>query len=662
MPEGKRTLKQAQTGIQRKKANNVNYIAGILGFVIAGKQQVDVPGRSGFVYVRLRSATSEVIQAFNSAVSLTYDLPVLVSRDVNHPNYYQVVGVDKKMYSIWNSPYLAKHGSQHSFYPPYGGGDITWIYGNQFMPLLGHPGGASNPMNVLVNEYKRNYNGEWQSIGSTGTASLIPYLPTDDTARMVLVYMDSVGNPQLRPSTGTFSVVNTDPYSIVSNLPILNVAEFPVCGVRLVSGTNLIGWEDIYDLRDYFGESVNISSGTSGGGHAIENAGTPLAQRTNLNFLGGLVAYDDSVNNATIVSGTFSGGISEAPIDGNAYLRENAGWTLYSGTPGGGFNPFWATEGVLVTGTNISSTFIIPYACAISEIILQMKFLGSSGTTVIDIDLNGTTIFTTQANRPSLAWNAGSNFVSAIPDITNLAIGDILSFDIDGVAVGAGTATIEVVLSSSAARAGHSIQDEGSALAQRAALDFVGLGVTALDDLANNRTKVTIPGFRELISEQTPSGVNYVEFTSIPATYKRLVLEIAMRSDAATTSVYAYIEFNGDTADANYRETETFSYGAGTTDGGGYATRYLTTGICGGNSPANEFTIGQVLIPFYTSAINKQILYHGAHKRDASSLYEINYTSVLDWMNTAAINAIKILLSSGNFVAGSIVRLYGENV
>jgi hypothetical protein len=42
--------------------------------------------------------------------------------------------------------------------------------------------------------------------------------------------------------------------------------------------------------------------------------------------------------------------------------------------------------------------------------------------------------------------------------------------------------------------AGHTIQDEGIALTQRAGLNFVGAGVTATDDSANSRTLVTIPG------------------------------------------------------------------------------------------------------------------------------------------------------------------------
>lgn len=37
-------------------------------------------------------------------------------------------------------------------------------------------------------------------------------------------------------------------------------------------------------------------------------------------------------------------------------------------------------------------------------------------------------------------------------------------------------------------------QDEGTALAARTVMNFVGQGVTATDDAANGRTNVTIPG------------------------------------------------------------------------------------------------------------------------------------------------------------------------
>jgi hypothetical protein len=48
---------------------------------------------------------------------------------------------------------------------------------------------------------------------------------------------------------------------------------------------------------------------------------------------------------------------------------------------------------------------------------------------------------------------------------------------------------------------GHTIQDEGSALTARTGLNFIGAGVTASDDAANNRTLVVIPGSSASTSE-----------------------------------------------------------------------------------------------------------------------------------------------------------------
>jgi hypothetical protein len=48
---------------------------------------------------------------------------------------------------------------------------------------------------------------------------------------------------------------------------------------------------------------------TSGGGHKIQDEGSAVTQRTNLNFIGAAVAVtDDPVNDATDVTVTASGG------------------------------------------------------------------------------------------------------------------------------------------------------------------------------------------------------------------------------------------------------------------------------------------------------------------------------------------------------------------
>ena len=86
-------------------------------------------------------------------------------------------------------------------------------------------------------------------------------------------------------------------------------------------------------------ELSTVESGSSGGGsaHVIQDEGTPLAARANLNFAGaGVTGTDDAGNNATLV--TIPGGVgahtlhshSDAPADmAHGFLKRdaaNAAW------------------------------------------------------------------------------------------------------------------------------------------------------------------------------------------------------------------------------------------------------------------------------------------------------------------------------------------------
>lgn len=60
--------------------------------------------------------------------------------------------------------------------------------------------------------------------------------------------------------------------------------------------------------------------------------------------------------------------------------------------------------------------------------------------------------------------------------------------------------------------AGHIIQEEGSPLAQRASLNFIGSGVTAVDDALNNRTNIVFSGgssFQYFIEPVAPTDPPY---------------------------------------------------------------------------------------------------------------------------------------------------------
>lgn len=166
-------------------------------------------------------------------------------------------------------------------------------------------------------------------------------------------------------------------------------------------------------------------------------------------------------------------------------------------------------------------------------------------------------------------------------------------------------------------------------------------------------------GGRTLISEQTPSGVSSVQWTSIPGTYKKLVLEGVIRSTQAADNVDGRIRFNGDTTDGNYRQEGWRTNQFGTANDTGATARFATQAIPGANATANGFAQVKIEIMQYANtAFTKRALVSIATVDNA--FYQ-QVRGMVHWSNTAAINQIDIVLSAGNFFANSVLRLYGEN-
>jgi len=102
----------------------------------------------------------------------------------------------------------------------------------------------------------------------------------------------------------------------------------------------------------------------------------------------------------------------------------------------------------LTTGT-AKWEWIVPFSCHIADVICDSETAGSGGTSdIIDVNRNGTTIYTTQANRPTLLSADTGMFTEAgEPEIQGLVAGDILSFDVDQVAsTGSARFKIAIVL------------------------------------------------------------------------------------------------------------------------------------------------------------------------------------------------------------------------
>ena len=79
--------------------------------------------------------------------------------------------------------------------------------------------------------------------------------------------------------------------------------------------------------------------------------------------------------------------------------------------------------------------WLITRNCYIIDVIIVSKTAGSGGVSdIADVNINGTTIYTTQANRPTLlVGDTGLWTEAAEPEVVSLVTGDVVSVDIDQV-------------------------------------------------------------------------------------------------------------------------------------------------------------------------------------------------------------------------------------
>lgn len=106
---------------------------------------------------------------------------------------------------------------------------------------------------------------------------------------------------------------------------------------------------------------------------------------------------------------------------------------ITTGTGGGtstpAFVPF-TKPGTLTAGSGVMAV-PFPAAVTITGVIMRVGTAPTGAAIVVDVNKNGSTIFTTQGNRPSIAVSTLATAASAIPDIVSFAAGDYLTVDID---------------------------------------------------------------------------------------------------------------------------------------------------------------------------------------------------------------------------------------
>lgn len=124
-------------------------------------------------------------------------------------------------------------------------------------------------------------------------------------------------------------------------------------------------------------------------------------------------------------------------------------WTnmefFYGGVGGG--QPALQVDGPIVVLDHVGGAYICTRSGELNSVYIYARELGTSGYTTIDVNMNGTTVFTNPADRPTLLFN-DANSVQRSATLSGIGFDTetIFTVDIDEVAINAADLTVVLAL------------------------------------------------------------------------------------------------------------------------------------------------------------------------------------------------------------------------
>jgi hypothetical protein len=170
-------------------------------------------------------------------------------------------------------------------------------------------------------------------------------------------------------------------------------------------------------------------------------------------------------------------------------------------------------------------------------------------------------------------------------------------------------------------------------------------------------------GAMVLIGEVSGDGSSAtVEFSSIPATYRNLMLMFMGRTTDASSSQRVDITFESSPTAGAYNYQSLYASGASPGSGSSYSVSAIYVGnLTGTTGVANACGVSTIFIPEYANTNFFKIVQAFNLEVD-SAFSDGNFwiqTAMGMYESTSAIDRIRLTLGSGNWASGSRVTLYG---
>jgi hypothetical protein len=422
------------------------------------------------VYVVLFNGEVQVVR--NDKLPPIPRLPVIIGNDKKD----STMRVLRMREAFSDPPYvnIPAHADKTHQWPQV---DTLWVKPEQFLS------GIAIPSTGMIVEFVGfvYYLSGWHLL-NTQSIDLTAYIPADG-ANYVLVQADVDKVISFVEGTTKASREVLE----YADIPIPNVGQKPLFAVKMYKGqTHIIkakSTSDIVDLR---------FAGFASGGEAsvidwddILNVPLVFPPDGSTNPTKWLKSAPPTVDD-DITTGYAKSDIWIDQSNGDAYIcidnADGAADWLRVGSGSGDYS--FAVDGRLAVATNVPNAFIVTKDVEITACYIYCKTPGTASSTIVDVNKNGTTIYTTQANRPTLAYNDANGWASSIPDILTFAAGDVITLDIDAIATRA--EDLVVALSVKGAGGGG-----------------IGLGLTVTDGVTtvDNVGQITVEGSISLVDD-----------------------------------------------------------------------------------------------------------------------------------------------------------------
>lgn len=391
---------------------------------------------NGNVYVILFNG--QVVIARNSVAPMIPRLPVALGYSRQDQKLLRVLKV-WNVYDEIGSPEVQPHGETHTWPNP----DFIPVRQEQILPGLML---AIGSMNVQLYGFYYFLDGQYHLVNHQ-TFDLTSYVPGTE-ALWVSVEIDAAG--VITYNSGT-SVASRD-LLVPELIPVTPSDRKLLFSVKCYEGQTLIlqtsEESDLFDPRFAGVASGGVASTVSWvdiegkpSTFIPDTSVTDLLYPTITYALVPPAASDDDV------AGFKRGDLW---IDGAGLLAYTAVdvttgaavWVSGGGaSSGGGGDLNFRIEGALSATTDVF-TFLITKNMTVDFWYIYCDAPGSAGSTIYDVLLNGTTLFSTSGDRPTLVWNDPAGWAkSGIPDVVDFVEGDIITINIDSVATGAASLT-----------------------------------------------------------------------------------------------------------------------------------------------------------------------------------------------------------------------------